>query len=129
VQSLHKDYISRCDILQYLIHSVILPDTSQRYTETVDKCRVGDQDIGAVCFCRDAIVSVDNCHAVEVNIVAVDRVGAICVRGWIVGGGCAVYVDILHEDVGAFKDRHCPIFVHNQYSSFDGDGTAGAHHI
>jgi len=78
------------------------------HTQSIDECRVCDEDISAISFRRDAIIAIDDRHMIEVNIVAIYRVHAIGVPSWASTVGCAININILHQDVLAFEDGHRP---------------------
>lgn len=108
MQRLDAYNLSRSDVFQYLIHTVILADTSQRHPQPVDERRVRDKDISTICFRRDAIIAIDDRHPIKVDIIAVYSVHAVRVPGWTATVRCAVDVDILHQYVLAFEDCHRP---------------------
>ena len=93
MQRANTSYIPRVHILDGVEDPQILPDTTKSQPQPCTKDAVGDDDIGAIGFERDGIITVGDVPAVEGDFVRVDGVRAVRVAG-----SCAV-VEVRDVDI------------------------------
>jgi hypothetical protein len=103
------------NILNRLKHTFQLSYTTKRYSKPTIKCAVPNQNVGAVGFDSDTIISIRDRPACQLDIIRVYGVAAVGIAAYGPRVAGIININILKKNILAMDYCHGPAFVRLHY--------------